>query len=232
MPLTINLFGLSPENHGHIIIDRNNLIFAYPIVNVDLAVKNITDIESILRADFCTKILSLISTERNFLETEDLRHNALEHLCDYDRYKCVHTHAIFKDDVSLHIMEIFFNSLSQCPETFISKNCIKMNLEIVSQYFYELENSERAQKIETEYRKDKHNEYKQAEEIETAKPKPQIEIVNSLDHIGLMMMGFLLERISEVRYIVSNNPLTLFASNLKESLKQQITSTFYPPTPR
>jgi hypothetical protein len=127
-------------------------------------------------------------------------------------------------------MEIFFNSLSQCPESFISKNCIKMNLEIVCQYFHELENSERAQNIEKEYRKGKCNEFKQAEEIEKA--KPQIEKVISLDQMGLIMLSFLLERISETRYIISKSPLTLFALNLKDNLKQQITSTYYPPTPR
>lgn len=173
MPLTLELYGTNSKQTGRLIIDRNNLIVAYhadfSMKSTNKAMKNRDETSTLIHNSYAYsnmgKICELypLSSKQNFAKTEDPRHDALEHMSEYDRYECKHAHWIFKDDINFNLIYLIFSNLhTDNRPDLISNDCINNILAISKQYFLELDTSDTAKRIEAEYREHKESEFQKA----------------------------------------------------------------------
>jgi len=189
MPLTLELYGTNSKQTGRLIIDRNNLIIAYPadssMKSINKAFKNRDGASKLIHNSYAYsnngKICELypLSSKQNFANAGDPRHDALEHMSGYDRYECKHAHWIFKDDIDFNLIHLIFSNLhiDNRPDL-ISNDCINNILAISKNYFSELKTSDTAKRIEAEYRELKEREFKKATLIVEKQKKKE----SSLDH--------------------------------------------------
>lgn len=167
MALILQLYGSDTKNTGHFIIDRNNLIWSYPFEandksSLNKAISNRSRLRNVISQQY-THLLPYISYAESFSTTEDPRHDALEHLSDYDRRLSVHSHMILSEDVNLMHLKLFFGNFpTKGVDDLISQECIQNILLTAEQYFLEFKTSEVARTIEEDYRQQKEKEFDEA----------------------------------------------------------------------
>src|SRR5262249_7810755 len=101
MPLTLSLYG-SSNYSGQLIIDRNNLINAYPDPIDEKKIFEMEEIRGKVNEAIYQAILSSLekfgdinNSKSFFAMTDDPRHDALGHMGAYDRYHTMHAHYNF-----------------------------------------------------------------------------------------------------------------------------------------
>jgi hypothetical protein len=173
MPLTLELIGSNPKNSGQLIIDRNNLIVAYysdsSIESINNALSNRLRLGNLITESYeYSKNKEIakkhpLTPNKTYAETDDPRHDALEHMSSYDRYECQHGHLIFKDDINFELIKLIFSNLKIGSHTdLISYECINKIISTSEEYFLELDTSDTAKRIEAEYREYKNREFEAA----------------------------------------------------------------------
>jgi hypothetical protein len=159
MPLTLELYNSSDERIGHLIIDRENLIFALPFMPRPFLAKSRKD-RLIQSLKLISDTLIYLVPKEDFIKNNDPLHGALEHLSSYDQYHCAHCHFTFAVDVNLnHLRLIFEHPAMKSVEDLISPECRHYILEVSEKYFHDLANSPVAKTIEKQYREEKDIQY-------------------------------------------------------------------------
>jgi len=222
MPLTLDIYGSNPKNNGHLIINRNNLIITYYYCTDELSQERQV---TITRDRFAKliwdtynkyddgKIIKKFpeSSAQNFSMTEDPRHDALDHMCSYDR-KNMHFHLILKDDINFELIQMLFSNMQIDNYTdLISSECILDILKICNGYFKELETSATAQQIEADYRECKDKEF--------AKAKIEANLISNSKSLSLASVSKSIP--STPNYINSDDLFLLLASSLEAEAKSE-----------
>ncbi len=194
MPLTMSFYGSDIEKEGHVIVDRKNLIFAYPVQNTPSskmkAKKNRDRLKSFF--DMLKKQGKYINSDAklgNDYFFNDDRHFFANHLSLYDK-EAYHIHFCFKNIIDFNFLRNFlseFLPINKEYEDLISETCVREILDIAEKYFIELQNSNKAKKevepqyfdntrvIEEQYRDEKLNKFLDAcDEILEANKKSKV----------------------------------------------------------
>ena len=150
MPLTLESYGTHGPT-GHIIIERNYVIFT---VSGDFSsINDVNNRERILAS--LKKNHELEILEKNEKVFDATGYQTINHLSTYDMNE-IYARIDFTNDINfIDLNNILNHSAMYDIEDLISQDCIKQVLTIAEKYFAELEVSEKAQKIEKEYREDK-----------------------------------------------------------------------------
>ena len=158
MPLTLELYG-SSNLHTKLIIDRNNLIFGFPLTGDSSTFPILHEARKRL-SDAINKNEELEAYKKpDLFGAGDPRYYVQEHMCNYDNNELYHYHLVFNKDVSFKLLSKILNHLALIEiSDLISEECIDTTLETAKQYFEDLEYDHMAKLIEIQYRDEKNAE--------------------------------------------------------------------------
>lgn len=171
MPLTCEMLDEKGSQSGKLMIDRNYLLFAFPATlgREENAEKLTTILENFLNKNEIFDEAGMISPAIFLGMSDDLRHDAFEHISEYDGYDCIHIHMRHITDIDAKMVENFFTSIEKhsIKDTNIDLIMSKQNrveiLATANKYFKELATKSSAKTIEKFYRQTKKEEYGRAE---------------------------------------------------------------------
>jgi hypothetical protein len=181
MPFSIEMYDKDGKATGKFIVDRNLLIFAF----VDEETCNLF---RMFDQYIDTRCMELSSD--TFAETEDPRHDALEHVSQYDRHQ-FHLHYIFTKDVLFKIVKLLFDRFEdrykrdKSLDLIMSKQCREEIVATTERYFEWLSNSPDGRVIEQQYRSMKDREFKEAEAqvLREAKEQSSVALLVPTDRV-------------------------------------------------
>ena len=211
MLLTVKLYNtyknvdseISHDTTGHLIFDRNNIIFVFPKSNLSCEQSQRIVMDFLASNEIEKRLFRATKTKNRltpYARTSDPRHDVLDHMSSFDRYNTRHYHVDLEEDVTPQIAEKFLSLINQSAvqdstiDVVMGPEC-RDEIEVILKKYNTNEDkyqSEEADQAARDYRSSKEVDFKKAtQKVEKEKLKKEAEEKEETAKFGSGLTGLM-----------------------------------------